>query len=114
MFCTLGLTWRELWQQYWVRKTIGLLRNLQQRVYRLVRLRSLVYMLTQERQVSRSKTVGGCLGLVPERVDQRQRAHLIEASALLFCELQLGGLEVVGQLFVGTSADYHRGHTRSA
>jgi hypothetical protein len=53
-------------------------------------------MRTEERQVGRSETVGSCLGLVPERVDQQGGAHVIEASALLFGELEPGGLEVVG------------------
>src|SRR5215212_234733 len=34
-------------------------------------------------------------------------------SALLFGELKLGGLEVVGELLICTRADYDRGHARS-
>ena len=81
---------------------------------RSVSLGSVVYMNIKEREVGRSQTVGCCLGLVPERVDQGQRAHVIEAPALLFRELELGGLEVVGQLFVGPRTDYDGGNTRSS
>src|SRR5215218_4760341 len=78
------------------------------------RLGPIAQMRTPKRQVGRSQTVGGSFSLVPEGVDQGRSAHLIQASALLFGELELGCLEVVGKLFVGARPDYDRGHTRSA
>src|SRR5215213_9221629 len=71
-------------------------------------------MWPEERVVCRSQTVGSGLGLVPEGVDQRRDAHLVQASAFLFGELELGGPEVIGQLFVGARTDYDRCYTRSS
>jgi hypothetical protein len=53
------------------------------RVVRRARLRPLADVRTEEREIGGSQTVGGGLGLVPAGVDQRRRAHLVEASALL-------------------------------
>src|SRR5215212_7442280 len=63
---------------------------------RSLQLGSAAYMRTQEREVGRSQPVGGGLGLVPERVDQRWGADLVEGPALSVGELGLGGPEVVG------------------
>jgi hypothetical protein len=63
----------------------------------------------EQGQVGRRPPVARGLGLVPERVEQRRRARLIEAPALLVGEDQIGGGQVVGQLLVGAGADDQRG-----
>ena len=47
------------------------------------------------------------LGLVPVGVEQRRRADLVEARALVVVEHQVGGAEVVGELLLGARADDH-------
>jgi hypothetical protein len=64
----------------------------QSRKRRCARLRPITQTLPQERQVSRTQTIGGSLGLMPMGVDQRRGAHFVQASALL-SETQFGGLE---------------------
>src|SRR3712207_7098768 len=81
---------------------------------RRARLGPIAQMRTQERQVGQSEAVGGGLGLVPVRVDQRRGAHFVQSSALLLREPQLGGLEVVCELIIGSRTDYDQGHARSA
>jgi hypothetical protein len=53
------------------------------------------------------------LSLVPVGIEERRRAHRLEAPELVVAELELRGGEVVGQLFVGARADDDRGDART-
>src|SRR5918998_5690736 len=67
-----------------------------------------------QRLVGGAEAVGSGLPLMPEGVDERRGADLVEALALFFGELQVGRLEVVRQLPVGAGADDDGGDAGAA
>ena len=66
-------------------------------------------MRTDQRQIGLREPVAGGLLLVPERVDERRAADLLQPVDLFVRELELGSGEVVRELLVGASADNHGG-----
>src|SRR5829696_8479926 len=68
----------------------------------------------EEREVARSEPVARRGRLVPERVEQRQRAQALEPCALVILQPQVGGPEVVCELLVGARADDDRRHARAS
>jgi hypothetical protein len=63
-------------------------------------------VLAEQGQVRRAEPVGGGVGLVPVRVDQRRHAHLVQRRALVAGEDQVRRPEVVRELRVGARGPF--------
>src|SRR5580700_9700568 len=70
-------------------------------------------VLREQRQVGGAETVGGSVELMPVRVDQLRRAHLVECRSLVGAEQQRRPAQVVEELLVGARPDDHRRHGRT-